>query len=143
MTIWNQIVTAVYRNEWLLVEAAVSELPNVMVDDSNNMAEVLGHIVAERLRANDPSCLSETVTWLLRQPYINRERFAEWVAMDALKSTSTIHQRTYAQVAPYCSQERLSAIAQHLTECTVQLRLIKYQTDAPSKASGWGACTVQ
>jgi len=117
MTIWNQIVNAVYRDEWPLVEAAVRGHPTVQLDDARNMAEVLGNIVAGRLRSGDAACMQETITWLLHQPYIHRERFAEWVAMDALKSDTVLHRRTFAQVAPHCRTSRLREIEQHLAEC--------------------------
>jgi hypothetical protein len=123
MTIWNQIVNAVYRNEWPRVEAAVRDHPTVQLDDANCMADVMGNIVAGRLRSCETGglaagvCLQETVTWLLRQPYINRERFAEWVAMDALKADTPVHRRTFQQVAPHCRAERLREIERHLAEC--------------------------
>lgn len=118
---WNQIVNAVYRNEWQLVERAVSARPNTRPDSAHDMAEHLGHIVAQRLYRNQPECLVETVTWLTRQPYLNRQTFAEWVALDALKRTdSALHRRIGAVVYPHCRRERLIEIAFHLTECDSQ-----------------------
>lgn len=121
MSIWNQIVNAAYRNEWQLAETAVSALPDVRVDDANNLAEVFGHIIGERLHRRQAECLTETVTWLTRQPYLNQTRFAEWVTLDALKNTnSALHRRVAAIVTPLCTAERIRAIGLHLAECAEQ-----------------------
>lgn len=138
MTIWNQIVNAVYRDEWQLVEAAVRHLPGVQLDDATDMAEVVGNVVAERLYADNGDCLQETVAWLLKQPYINRQHFAEWVAMDALKRDDALHKRTYAQVAPHCGAERILEIKQHLAE----FKLARRQFTEPAHATPSWSCTV-
>lgn len=122
---WNTIVNAVYRNEWTLIEHAVP----FHHDDANDAADAMANEIAQRLRAGDASCVRETLHWLLHQPYINRERFSEWVALDALKGDSALHTTTYIQVRPYCRKSHMQEIANHITECN-------------SPKNSWG-CTTQ
>jgi hypothetical protein len=116
MSNWNTIINAVRRNEWHLID----EFVLISHDDANYAAEVLAHEVAQRLIRGAANYMHVTVEWLLRQPYINRERFAEWVVLDSLKKTDALHLQTFRQVRPHCRSARLQEIARHLAACDEQ-----------------------
>lgn len=96
----NIIINAVYLDEWQLIE---NELQTEIIDNAYAAAEFMAAFVGSQLYRNTTAQLPETVDWLLRQPYIDRQTFCKWVVKDALKHDTLMHRIILDKVAIFCS----------------------------------------